>query len=140
MKPAGTDAAGWPVRLKGKVNGIQPSTETCSPSISRGVAADLRHARVHPRVPEVGGPRDVETLHVTLARLEVRAGLARQRRTIAVVAARDDVEHQRRVADRARDRPDVRDVGEAGETPAVWHAAVRRLQAVDAAERRRDAD
>src|SRR5207248_10396005 len=36
VKPAGTETAGWPVRLNGYVNGIQPSTETDSPSISRG--------------------------------------------------------------------------------------------------------
>src|SRR5689334_3235523 len=36
VSPAGTDAAGWPVRLNGYVNGIQPSTDTASPSISRG--------------------------------------------------------------------------------------------------------
>ena len=36
VTPAGTLAAGCPVRLKGKVNGIQPSTETACPAISRG--------------------------------------------------------------------------------------------------------
>ena len=34
--PAGTLAAGCPVRLKGNVNGIQPSTEIACPPISRG--------------------------------------------------------------------------------------------------------
>src|SRR5438552_360138 len=36
VNPAGTDTAGWPVRLNGYVNGIQPSTDTDSPSTSRG--------------------------------------------------------------------------------------------------------
>src|SRR6266542_2265680 len=32
--PTGTVAAGWPVRLNGNVNGIQPSGDTCCPSIA----------------------------------------------------------------------------------------------------------
>ena len=107
---------------------------------SRRVLADRQDSRIDRRVAEVGRPRHVEPLHVRVTRLEIRAGFPRQRFAIAVVAAGDDVEHRRRVADGARDRPDVPDVLEAAEHRAIRDAPERGLQAVHAAERGRNAD
>src|SRR5439155_1527929 len=108
--------------------------------LSGGVAGELDDARIHAGVAEVGRPRDVEPLHPAVARLEVRARLARKRVAVAVVAASDDVEHERGVTDRARDGSHVGDAGEpTGKPTSLRHAAVRRPEALTPAERRRGA-
>ena len=104
------------------------------------ILADRQDSRVHRRVAEIRRPGHVEPLHVGIARLEIRAALPRQRPAIAVVATGDDVEHGRRVAHRARDRPHVADALESTECRAIRHAAERGLETVDAAERGRDPD
>src|SRR2546427_12732085 len=109
--------------------------------LRRRVAGQLGDTRVRAGVAEVGCPRDVETLHAAVARVEVRARLTRERAPVAVVATGDHVEHEGGVADGPRERPHVRDVGEAaGEAAPVRDAAVRGLEAVRAAERGGDAD
>src|SRR5207302_43485 len=147
VQPAGTEAAGWPVRLNGNVNGIQPRVEAGSPAISRGGAwpaangrtatvgirrrskrsrnacTSRQDARIQAGGAEVGRPRDVEPVHPAVARLEVRARLARKRVPVEVVAASDHVEHERGVTDRARDGSHVGDAGEPnGEPTPLRHA------------------
>src|SRR5262249_61427591 len=105
-----------------------------------GVAGELEHLRIAAGGAEIRRPRDVETFHPALAGVDVRAGLTRQRLTIAVVPAADDVEHGRRVAHAPRERTDVRDVIPPREADADRHATVRGLDANEPAERRRNAD
>src|SRR5262249_31058931 len=105
-----------------------------------GVLAERLHDGIDARVAEVRTPGDVQAADVARARVEVRAALARQRDGIAIVAAREAAEHHAGDAPRARERTAVRHVIPPGERRDLRHAAVRRLEPDESAERRGQAD
>src|SRR5439155_13833529 len=123
--------------LPARIDDLHVATERLE--LGGGVTGQLEYLGLDAREPEVGRPGDVETMDVARARVDVRAGLARQRLAVAVVAARDHVEHGRGIAHAAREWPDVRDVIPAGKADAQRHASVRGLQADEPAERGGDA-
>ena len=96
----------------------------------RAAAPLLRHpadAQVRERAAVLLGPN------------ELRLGL-RQRALVGVVVARDDVEHDAAIVERARDRPDLVHRPRQRHGAVAAHAAVGRAQARHAAEVRRAED
>ena len=120
------------------------TTSTWQPSDSKRSAACAQRSRTSGSTvpwPQVGRPGDAQAGDARIAGLEERrAAVGGDRVAVAIVGPGDRVEHQGRVAHRARHRPRVRDRLPAAEARELRHPPERRLEPVDPAERRGDPD
>ncbi len=145
--PATMRAAPAPHRVSSASRGeskIRPTSSTCAPGVLTSLRRGTRRKRAISgsacsTVAEIGAVGDLPAPHPIFDAVEKIARGQRQRIRVARIGPAQHVEHRRRVVDRARDRPVMRQ--EAHRRGRVGrHQAKARLDAEHARKARRNAD